>query len=255
MKTSRMIFGAAIAAAVVLAASTFSARAEGLMDDVMGPTMEPKKAEGEAKPAADAKKKKMEVPVVAPDMVNPDAAKNLDDKDLIDKLTGEEVINDKFKEAVKRMGESQKRLNEQDTGVETQETQERIIVHLKELIEEAKKQEQKSSSKPSEGKPKPGSEKSESKEKKPGEGDKPGGNMEGGSSAASSEAQRPGGADAAQNNGVDIKEKGLEWGGLPAVDREAISTGVNDQFLPAYKDQIKKYYEALAEIGKAAKDR
>jgi hypothetical protein len=41
-----------------------------------------------------------------------------------------------------------------------------------------------------------------------------------------------------------------EWGNLPAKDRDLVSNGANEQYLPSYKEMIDRYYQALAEIGK-----
>ena len=40
---------------------------------------------------------------------------------------------------------------------------------------------------------------------------------------------------------------------LPARDREQVAHGANEQYLSAYKDQIERYYQALAEMAKSGR--
>jgi hypothetical protein len=186
---------------------------------------------------------------VAPDMVSPSAAKAVDDMDLVNKLTGadndKQSPDDKMKEMVDRMGQSQSRLsNDKDPGAITQETQKRIITDLDVMIEYARKQQQSGKSN-SDSKQQPGEKRQTSS------GQQQGPHQEGGNQAATDSSLPRGPISSAQSNGEDMHQKGpQEWGGLPPRDRDLISNGANEQYLPSYKEMIDRYYQALAEIGK-----
>jgi hypothetical protein len=242
---------AAVAAVVAAGAGSLTARGEDALDLGLGPKAGPevRKVEGadEVKPKGEVKKEEAVAPVGG-ELISPEAAKTVDDEDLVKKLTGEAKPGDKFKEVIGRMEESATRLKEKDTGSVTQETQRRIVMDLDVLIEMAKKMQQQSSSSQQ-----PGQQKGQQKQQS--EGNQQGPHAEGGSKAAEQSTLPGGGASAASSNGSDIREKSTEWGGLPARDRDLVSHGANEQYLPAYQDQIRKYYESLAEIGKAAKEK
>ncbi len=73
-----------------------------------------------------------------------------------------------------------------------------------------------------------------------------------GSTAAKDSQLSTGPIETAQSNGESLRQKGpSEWGNLPPKDRDLISNGVNEQYLPAYKEMIDRYYQALAEMGKS----
>ena len=262
---------ALLAAAVVVSAGAWSmtARGDDALDLGLGPKEGAKPAEvkplegttADKAPKTDVKTEekagaKKEEPAApgGEQLVSPDAAKKVDDQDLLKKLTGEDKTaegppdpNEKFQKVIGRMDESEKLLKAKETGDVTQETQRRIVMDLDVLIEIAKKMQQQSSS--SSSSQKPGQQRQESKANQPGK------QSQGGTTAAQQSVLPSGTAGAAQSNGTDIHEKSKEWGGLPDRDRDLISHGANEQYLPAYKEQIEKYYEALAEIGKAAKER
>jgi len=190
---------------------------------------------------------------VAPDMVSPSAARAVDDMDLVNKLTGadndKQDPNDTMKQMVDRMGQSQSRLsNNEDPGAITQETQKRILTDLDVMIEYARKQQQSS-------KPNPNSKQQPGDKRKMSSGQQQGPHEEGGNQAATDSSLPRGPISAAQSNGEDMHQKGpQEWGNLPPRDRDLISNGANEQYLPSYKEMIDRYYQALAEIGKT-KDR
>jgi hypothetical protein len=262
MKTMKScILAAAVALAISSSTSTFA----DVLDEGLGgpagtsaPTAEKKP---EPRPAEVAPEPKKEEPKLTrpkmPDLVSPDAAKTVDDQDLLDKLTGKGDVNGgegggpekKMKEVMERMGQAENRLaKEQDPGLVTQETQRRIVTDLDVMIEYLKKQEQQSSGKPGEGKPKPG------EGKKPSQGQQSGSapaNGEGGNEGAKDSQMRAGSADTPQKNGTELHDNRLNWGNLPPGEREAVANGANEHFLPEYRDMINKYYQALAELGKS----
>lgn len=194
----------------------------------------------------------------APDkseVIDPNAARAVDSEDLVRKLTGENGDNSgaagpdsMLTEVVERMADSAKRLQEQDPGAITQETQRRIILNLDSLIALAQKQQQGGGGGGS--KPRPG----DKRQQNPGNNSGKGPHNPGGSNPAT-ESQLPGGSsDPAQSNGQDIHEKSQEWGHLPERDRDLIINGVKEEPLPAYRQAVQQYYKALADLNKATRD-
>ena len=79
--------------------------------------------------------------------------------------------------------------------------------------------------------------------------------QENGNQAAQKSEMRGGNSATPGSNLQDMHEGRLGWGDLPAKDREAVANGAKEKFLPEYKEMIERYYEALAELGKSAKER
>jgi hypothetical protein len=206
-----------------------------------------------AKPTAAKPAEAPAPPAAAVEPINPDAARSVDNTDLVKKLTGETPAaagpDQMLDEVVTRMGDVAKRLQDQDPGPITQETQRRIVVNLDTLIEMAKKQQQQGgSSKP--GPKKPG----DKKEQNPGSDSGKGPHKPGGESPAQESTLPGGGSDPAQSNGQDIHEKSTEWGNLPEKDRDLIINGVKEEPLAGYREQVQRYYKALADLNRAARD-
>ena len=260
-----------VAAALTLAVGgiTRLAPAEDILDQALGgggdSGAKPAKADGPkadpAPPAAapDQTKKADEAPKPThpslPELVSPDAAKTVDDQDLLNKLTGKS--NDsggqgggpvqKLHEVMDRMGQAQTRLEQQkDPGLVTQETQRRIVTDLNVVIEYLKKQQQQGGGQGQGQGQQPAQQRTMSQGQQQGQG-------MGGSRSATDSNLRPGEASTPGNNGQDIHQVDKMWGGLPPGDRQAVAHGASEHFLPEYQDMIKKYYEALAEIGKSPK--
>ncbi|HVX83854.1 MAG TPA: hypothetical protein VH253_03480 [Phycisphaerae bacterium] len=214
----------------------------GLMDQQLGGPDTPAPAPA-AKPDAG--------PPVAPTLVDPDAAKVVDDMDLLKKLTAGSTAQqndtgaaEQLQDMVTRMGESRQRLADKDPGAVTQETQRRIVVDLDALIEIARKQCNSTSQSQSQSQ-------GQSQQRQASKNQ----SHEGGSTAARDENLRGGGAQAAESNGTDIHQKNADtWGNLPARDRDMIAHGSNEQYLPEYRQLIDRYYQALAEIGRSTRD-
>ena len=182
---------------------------------------------------------------VAPKMVDPDAAKIVDDMDLVRKLTNPSTAQNQtgaaepVKDMVDLLGQSEKRLSSKDYGKVTQETQQRILVDLDALIEIARKQGSGSSNKPGE------------KDQSLGMQQRQRTSQEGGSTAATDENLRPGGAQTAESNGTDIHQASSDkWGNLPDRDRDLVSHGSTEQYLPEYRAMIDRYYQALSQLGR-----
>jgi len=233
--------------AALLISTSGSLRGNDLLDSVLDdppPTDTAKPAEPTPLPARPD----------LPELVSPDAARQLDDQDLLNKLTGQGNVGAeegggaaaKMNQIMERMGQSQERLaTERDTGLTTQEVQSRIMIDIDAMIDLLKKQQSQSKSQ-SKGKPQQGDQRQESQQSQ-------GQQAEG--SQAAQESQLPsGGISTAGGSGGDMREERASWGELPAKDRDLVANGVKEKFLPEYEDMIKRYYEALAEMGKADKE-
>ncbi len=245
-------------AAVVLAAGSAST---GFGQSVLDDALNDKTAGAVKEKQADAPPPTAEPKPTRPkmaDLVSPDAAKQLDDQDLLNKLTGEGKAGSgeagdakqKMDEIMERMGQSQDRLkNEKDPGVLTQEVQSRIVIDLDSMIELLKKQQQNSSSK-GQSDPKQGEQKQETSTEKTN-----GQQQQQGTDAAQHSQLPSGGSSTPGSNGQDIHEGRLNWGDLPLKDRDLVANGAKEKYLPEYQEMIKRYYEALAELGKSTKER
>jgi hypothetical protein len=215
------------------------ALAEGILDQQLGPA---------ASEPADSNAPKAAVP--AP--INPAAAKAVDDADLVKQLTNPNAQpkdstnpSQQLQEMIDRMGDSQTRLSGKDPGAVTQESQRRIVSDLDTVIEYVRKQQQGQSS----SKPKPGSESGEKRQQS--QGQQQGNRQQPGNHAAQDSQLMAGNVETPQSNGESLRNKGpSEWGNLPPKDRDLISNGSQEKYLPAYQSMIDRYYEALAEVGK-----
>jgi hypothetical protein len=243
-----------LAAAVVMACGLTAVTRGDVLDDALGgkDVQGPKQASVKPDQKAEQKPTRPNLP----EMVSPEAAKTVDDQDLLNKLTGKadvaggdaKDIEGKMKEVTERMGQAETRLaRERDPGLVTQETQRRIMTDLDVMIEYAREQEKKGGG---QGKPqdsKPGQQKQKSSGQQQGPG------QTGGNQAATDSNLRPGNAETPQANDTDIHQTGTNWGDLPPRDRDLVAHGAKEHYLPEYKEMINKYYQALAELGKASR--
>ena len=206
-----------------------------------------------AKPAPPAEAATPPAAKAGANALDPDAADALETQDLTKKLTGKDTDAEgaeaMLKEILTRMGDSAQRLHATDPGPMTQETQRRITTNLDQLIEMMRETEQQPSSSPP--KPGPPGQKRERTQGPP----KPGPHEEGGNQAAVQSTLTNSPSKAPESNGIDIKEHTKEWGNLPDRERDLIVHGAKEESLPAYKDIIQQYYQALAEINKTTRDR
>lgn len=187
------------------------------------------------------------------EVIDPTAAKAVDDADLTKKLTGETPATEgpaqKLDEVVQRMDESAQRLKGQDPGAITQETQRRIVANLDTLIELVKQQQQSQSQQQQQQRNQQAQQRQQNQP-----GNQPGSQNSGGNTAARQSQLPGGGTDTSASNGQDIRELGKEWGNLPDRDRDLIINGVKEDPLPAYRQAVQQYYKALADINKGTKD-
>ena len=198
---------------------------------------------GPAKPAVDAGPAK---PALDPGT----AAKN-DNNDLTGDLMGGKKPDDAkpdpakmFQEFIDHTHDAGENMKvNQDPGVETQDHQRRATIAMDALIDIVKEMQKQQQGKP--GEPKPG----DAKQQNPGQ-KTPGQHQDGGQTPGASEVLPPGGVNPFKSNGEMIVKGPTEWGILPKHERDVILNSLQDGALKSYQDKVRKYYEALAEIGR-----
>jgi len=242
MNTRLLVIAAVLAAACIPA----GARAQGLLDQQLGPPA--------AAPATAPKPDASQPPAAKPDslkpntdIVSPDAAKKVDDDELLNQLLkpgtppDPDAIKQRLKDMVTRMADTTKLLSDKkDPGEVTQETQRRIVGDLDVMIELARQQQQQQSGSSSSQQP--------GQQRQPGQ--QSGQKSEGGTQAATSDPLPRGGYADPVTGDIHNRDP-ANWGGLPPRDRDQVSHGANEEYLSAYKDLIDRYYQALAEMGKS----
>lgn len=200
-----------------------------------------------------------------PQADQPPAEKSTDDE-LLKSLDDEskdfiEQALDHLQHAFDGMQTARRRIADEDTGAETQKTQERVVKDLEELLALVKKQQshgqrpQQSQDK-NKGQPQPErqqlpkeqSDPQNSGQKKSSENQKgsPDERRKEGNATDSQErtdAARAAAAEQARRRQA-IKDV---WGHLPPHVREAMLNSVSEKYLPKYEDLVKKYYEDLAD--------
>lgn len=184
------------------------------------------------------------------DIVSPEAVQRVDDDDLVQKLTNSgqpkpaaQPVAQQVQSMLNYMGQSAKRLTQdKDPGDATQEDQRRIILDLDTLIAIAEKEQQQGGGGQSQGPPQQGPPRQFSTAQGGGMG-------QGGSQAANAHPESSGSPDIAA--GELRNHDPATWGKLPPRDREAVADGVKEEYLPAYRDLIDRYYQALAELAKS----
>jgi hypothetical protein len=242
----------ALMIAVVLGAGlSAGARAQGLLDQQLGPpaaATAPATQPGAATLKPDAAQ--AEAPKPGSDIVSPDAVKKVDDDELLNQLLkpgtppDPDAVKRRLQEMVTRMADTTKLLSDKkDPGEVTQETQRRIVADLDVMIELARQQQQQQSSSSS-------SQQQPGQQRQPGQPQPGGQKGEGGTQAATSEQLPRGGHADPVTGDMRNRDPANPWGVLPPRDRDQISHGANEEYLSAYKDMIDRYYQALAEMGK-----
>jgi hypothetical protein len=174
---------------------------------------------------------------------------------LLQRASGEEDDEEVLQRIMRLMEASHLRLaGEFDPGEQTQRIQRRILDDLDEALKRSRnqskrktqsqqqqqsgdrrqrgrRQQKQSASRPSQGqsqsdKPESGQDSAQSKSDESGQGRQ--------------EDERQGKA------GRVPRDRGRQWGNLPARDRDAVLQGIKDDYLPKFKELIERYYKALA---------
>jgi hypothetical protein len=240
-----------LAAAILAAAPSAGACAQGLLDQQLGPPAATAPATQPAGAAPKPQAAQPDLPKPGGDIISPDAAKKVDDDELLRQLLDPnakpdpDAVKRRLKDMVTRMDDAATLLaKKKDPGEVTQETQRRIISDLDVMIELARQQQQSSSSSSSSQQQQPG------QQRQPQQNNGQSGSNSGGGSQAATGDNLPRGGYADPTT-TDIHNRDpANWGGLPPRDRDQISHGANEEYLSAYKDMIDRYYQALAEMGR-----
>ena len=153
-----------------------------------------------------------------------------------------------------RMARARQRLSvDHDPGTTTQIIQERILLDLDVLIEQANKQ-----SKSASGKPGSGQQGKQPGAPKPGQGGQPGNADANGQGQQAGQSSGGGSSDGAKDSTLtaggandaklseEIKEKMSEWGGITPRQREAVIEGSSETVVEKYKKLVDDYYRSLA---------
>lgn len=149
-----------------------------------------------------------------------------------------------IKMAGQRMSRSRQRLAiDEDPGKTTQKIQERIVMNLDSLIQQARQQQ-------AQAKPMPGKGQAQQAMKPQNDPSQNRGDSQQnqGTTPANAERLSPGG-NATADTSRDIRETASEWGHLTPRDRQAVIEGTHETIIPKYKRLTDDYYEAMGKKG------
>lgn len=171
-----------------------------------------------------------------------------DDSDALElerKLSAEELA-DKFRDAVRQMGEAADRIDRgRDVGLVTQRLQDEILKKLDVLVKQSEQnqggssgeQQQQSESQQSQG----------SRQRPPSQGNRQGEQSQAGDAENRGEAMPPPGQDPEFRRQLDTAR--AAWGNLPERVRESLMQGSGDYFSALYEAMTEAYYKKIAEEG------
>ncbi len=164
------------------------------------------------------------------------------DEELVrDLFGGGSGARDDVDETLSRMKRSADRLADgYDTGDATQRIQSQILAGLDRMIAAAEKSATTPKPSPSSrrkmGQPRRGEPKKQRASEDP---------------SAAGNANRKGGGTSEKGGGADSKKNGdradlaRQWGFLPEQDRESVMQGMDESFMPRYREEIMRYYRNL----------
>ena len=150
---------------------------------------------------------------------------------------------------IKEMQRASKLISEQKTGKETQQIQREVVRNLEELIQLIESSPGKTIQRMSSGKESESPTQSEQKQTQKdqeGKNQQKGEQLSQGPAKKSTDRQNQGKATSGQlaDRNAYIKDA---WGHLPPAMRQQLLNIYTEKFLPRYEEQVKRYYEALAE--------
>lgn len=161
---------------------------------------------------------------------------------------------DRLGRAIHGMHRAQVKLQSQDTGKETREVQEQVLRDLDQLIELLRQQQQQAKQKSQQkqqqtqkqqsSKSQPELDPQNSQQQQPQKSnDSP---QEADKAKQSTDRTQ---ADKARAEEAARREKLIKdaWGHLPPALRAELELSYNEKYLPKYEDQVRRYYESLAE--------
>ncbi len=167
--------------------------------------------------------------------------------------------NNPLEQAIDGMRDARKRIEQKKTGRETREIQQRVIDHLEKLIELAKQQQSQSS--PSDNRQRQAQNQSQQRQQperdrlqSPQADDGTGRPAEDRKADKSSTrtriAKKP---DTGPGQQVDMVK--AVWGHLPPALRDKLLRNFNEKYLQKYDELVHRYFESLAEEGRANRSR
>lgn len=150
---------------------------------------------------------------------------------------------------IKEMQRASKLISEQKTGKETQQIQREVVRNLEELIQLIESSPGKTIQRMSSGNESESPQQSEQKQTQKdqqGKNQQKGEQLSQGPAKKSTDRQNQGKATSGQlaDRNAYVKDA---WGHLPPAMRQQLLNIYTEKFLPRYEDQVKRYYEALAE--------
>ncbi|MFK7777987.1 MAG: hypothetical protein QM501_07650 [Gimesia sp.] len=158
------------------------------------------------------------------------------------------AYQDKFsvEPIIEEMKQAGKLIENRQTGEETQKLQQQVVQNLELLIRQLESAPRSSMKQPSQNNKQQSDNGKNSRQQKPGTEQKNVPQSTQGPASRSSERKEPGRATTGtlDNRNVYIKDA---WGHLPPAMRQKLLNIYTEKFLPQYEDQVRRYYEALAE--------
>ncbi|QDV52521.1 hypothetical protein [Gimesia fumaroli] len=147
---------------------------------------------------------------------------------------------------IEEMHRAGKLLEQQQTGKETQEVQQQVVQDLETLIRLIKSAPKNSTQRPSQKNDQKPDSKQLSGKQKGGMGEQSQQQISQGPARKSSERNEAGKVTPGDLTGRNAYIKDA-WGHLPPAMRQKLLNIYTEKFLPQYEDQVRRYYEALAE--------
>ncbi len=168
--------------------------------------------------------------------------RDLVDPELLEELSGgKSSAKDAVEETVSRMRQASQRIAaDHDVGRETRRIQKEILSGLDAMIEAAERSAASSKQNPS----------ARRKTARPRKDDRP--QQQDRKSRAGSANRRGGGTTERGGQAIENKDRpdrtdlARRWGFLPEQEREALLQGLDESFMPKYRDEITRYYQNLA---------
>ena len=147
---------------------------------------------------------------------------------------------------IEEMIRAGKLIKNQQTGQETQKLQQHVVQNLETLIRLIESAPKSSIRRRSQNDNQQSNDENKSRQQKTGTGQKNVPQLSQGPARQSSERKEEGQATAGslKNRNVYIKDA---WGHLPPAMRQQLLNIYTEKFLPQYENQVRRYYEALAE--------
>ncbi len=169
-------------------------------------------------------------------------ARTVDDEVVRRLLGGESSAQDTVEETLSRMQEACDLLADRfETGDKTRGVQAQVVSSIDKLIEQAQKNSASGRAGSTTRRPREKAGGRPSRRASTKGSDKSAPNPQGGGAPAEGEG-------AGERRGLKSKSQmSRGWGYLPQREREEISQGFDEEFLPKYREHILKYYRRLAE--------